>query len=384
MESIQEKMTKAIQEQSFHKVCALVVSKYGLTRAVHLAFDQQMIDAYFLGGPPQADNVDPGVEPELQEGVNQAQVALFKVQHDIWEARDKRYVTNAKNLTEIRELVTLCFDKTMENTIQGADQDLAMVPLRTILTRLRTACTRTNTTTEAELKARLTRKIKEGEMVKDYKADKTIAIRELARMGIRFEENTLYDYLHNGILGEDKVTWSRHPILQIMFMQRYHTRELRTADALCDMLIIHEDQVGNGIKAGDMFAGAAKAKDEAKCYTREEWRKIAEDEETEKERTRNRRGGGNRGGRGGGGGRGDGRGGQGGRAQGRDGRSERRYGVGGGQEHGEYERFCSTHGYNHTHNSTLCGYKCRDHNDVESPTERAIRMPNDRRNSKYY
>ena len=93
--------------------------------------------------------------------------------------------------------------------------------------------------------------------MKDYNAVKNGAYRELARRGIVYDANAKFDFWHEGILGPDKRTWVRHPMLQPIFMQTYHTREQKTAENLSIMLTRHEEQLGNNIVAGEMFAGAA-------------------------------------------------------------------------------------------------------------------------------
>jgi len=321
-----------------------------------------MIVAHLPGGLPQAELNDPGQEPVLPDGANAAAIALFKVNHEIWKSRDEKWLRETKHLIDMKELVTQGFDTTMENTIRAGDDDIATIPLRTILTRLRTECNKANINVERELKDIISRKIRDDEYFKDYKAEKMNALRDLTRMGIRFEPNPLFDIFQNGIFGEDKKTWCRHPMLQTMFMHNYPTRETRTADALCDMLTTHEEHVGIGIKAGELFAGAAKAsgdKEDMISCTRSEFRKMIE-EELRARRIKGKGGGG----AGGGGGQHNGGGG-----------SRRVFTPG---PAGTPKTFlCSTHGWNWTHPSRRCIHKSSGHRDDENEAQRRIRLPGD-------
>jgi hypothetical protein len=244
-EKIAEKMRIAVKEKDFHKIANITIGRFGLLRVCHFAFTQGMIDQYMVNGTPQADNIDPGVAPELPEGANAHALATFKVQREIWEQRDKQFVANAENLNKMRELITQAFDSTMEETIRGDYMDLAVVPVRVILTRLQTACNDMNPSKEADLKSILKRPIGEKELVKDYNAEKNGAKRELARRGIVYDVNATFDFWHEGILGPDKKTWARYPMLQSLFMQTYYARRGRffgpvgAGDGLCCPLPPH-------------------------------------------------------------------------------------------------------------------------------------------------
>jgi len=198
-------------------------------------------------------------------------------------------------------------------------------------------------------------------------------IEELQEGGYAITEAMKLEYLEESISNTEG-DWIVHNELKPTFRTTYVTIESQTIEKLFAMLISYEKSSKKKTTAGDMFAGAARTTTAAKadrCYTEAEWRKMAKDE-AEKNR-KNRRGGGG----GGGGGASNSR-------DGGQGRDRRGNGDGGRQEHGEYGCFCSTHGYNHTHNSTECRYRSRDHNDTESPAQRTTRLPNDSRNNKYY
>ena len=363
-EKIAEKMRTAIREKDFHKVANIIVGRYGLLRVCHLAFTQPMIEKFMVNGPPQADNIDPGVAPELPEGANANALTLFKLQREVWEQRDNRYIANAENLNKIRDLITQGFDPTMEETIRGTDSDLAVVPVRTILTRLQTACNDMNPVKEAELKEKLKRPLGEKELVKEYDAEKKGAKRELARMGIEYDANATFDFWHNGILGPDKRTWVRHPMLQPIFMQTYHSREQKTAENLSTMLIRHEEQLGNNIVAGEMFAGAAmtsttQMEDLTKRVESLEKKNEMLTKENEKLKSEKDSGG---------------------KKEHKEG--ERARGRKGNWKKKSREFFCSSHGWNANHISKECKYKKEGHRNEETPEERKIRLPEDRFNEK--
>jgi hypothetical protein len=286
---------------------------------------------------------------------------------------------------EARNTLSILLIDSMNDTIKekvtAQDLSIGNVPVRNMFTRLEVLFATMKPDRKKACQEALKEKLKTDEGIEEFFTKKIGIFKELRNGNHPYDARRQFETVFEAYCNEEGV-FLRHAHVQGMFTQNFPTDDVKTLENLRTMLVRAEEAEPAKKVAGELFAGAASTgKEDTRRLTREEWKKI-EQEENEKEKSNNRRGGEIRRSRGrSGGGRSEGRGDQGGgRVQGK---SERKYGAE-REEHGEFKCFCSTHGYNHTHNSMSCRFKSRDHKDDETPAERSLRLASDHRNNKYY
>ena len=355
---------EALKNKNWEATMETVLEEYGETNSLQYMLDQPTLNIWATG-TEVAVLVNPGAVPE---GGNQAAIALYTLQK-------KEFVEQGKLIKECRTRIITYLDEGTKADITPNEGDrLSTLPLRDIFTRLKEKFVRMNPEREAQLYEIIGKKITSDESFAEEIAKTVNGYRELRTMGLTATEADMVKMIGDKISNEDGV-WSGRETLQTLWNRENPTRATRTATRLIDTIKRHDEMQPKAKKAGEQFAGAAKAsggKQETFCVTKVEMRKIIEEEN----RARGGKNNGGGGGAGGGGGQYKGGGSQykgGGGAGGR---------ITPGPPGTLKTFFCSTHGWNWYHMSRKCLHKHRDHRDDETEAQRRIRLSGDPNNDR--
>jgi len=366
-EAMETRMTEAIKTKNTRKMVDIFLELNGEAGTPQYAFNQPMLDMYVNEGEPGADGnivsavlFNPGPPP--QAGAAAAAITLFTL-------HKKECDNHGGRLSRFRTLLIKCLDVGDQAIFGGAR--LSTMALRNMFAILDTEFRERNPRREAELDKIILEKIKTEETFIQFAAKKHDAWRELEEVhNIVTTEGDKVKALIKGITDENGEWVDGRGIVQEIWESNNPTNLTRTVARLTATLKIHDGAKPRERKAGEEFAGAAKAsgKEETFCVTKLEMRRIIEEENRA-------RGGKNNGGAGGGGGQYKGGGGQ------------HKGGGGAGRitpgPPGTLKTFlCSTHGWNWYHMSRMCKRKHRDHRDDETEAERRIRLPGDLNNDR--
>jgi len=366
------RLEKAIRDKNFEKCMESIQEMNALTNTSQYMLPQALLNVWEPGSE-EANLANPGAAPV---GGAATAIALYTLQ-------SKEYLIHGTKMREIRTMLISYLDEGTKAEIIQEGERITTLPLRVMFTRIQASFNRMNPERERELYQILAEKIPPESSFIEGMAKTVDAFRELQTKSLIVSDHDKTKIIEAKISSEEGI-WVGRETLQLMWNRENPTRATRTAKRLIEMIKSHDELQPKVKKAGEQFAGAAKAKEgkeETLCITRGEVRRMVEEEIRARDQAERMSQGGGGSNRGGGSSNNNGGGGW------KQRNSKSSGGAGGvapgaGWRNKPKDFFCSSHGWNITHHSQDCMQKLPGHRDAETAEERKVRCPGDRRNNK--